>query len=858
MSNNRSRMLQAIAVTSAALGAFACLPAMAQSAGADAAAAPAADEAQAGTTDQLAEVVVTAEKRSENLQALPQTVTAVNGAELYAQGVKDITDITRVAPEVSVTTGQLNNVSIRGVRTGSYGPTLDSANAVYLDGNYNARFTSLNGLFFDSQRIEVLDGPQGTLYGRNSAGGAINIISNKPTQTFGGYGFAEVGNYNDLSINGALNLPLSDTLAFRVALMRDYHSGFDHDSNTDDQDLRGGRAELLWKPSSNETLLLTAQESGTGGKGPGTSTITNVFKNPTIITDTTTGNVLAYNATCPAGHACTSRVVPINASPNPRANAVLVGLANLARSDNHNDDFALQNDYTFGNFADLTLQAARMSTNNGDGAIGSTAGYQQSPYLIASGLFGVDGGANAYASNGYVNDVWDSQELRLTSIATHPLQWVVGLYRYYERGTGADPTYTETPVTALGSQFGTIAIPGSASAVGGPPVASDLPNILNEDHAEAVFGQATWTPNFLSALHITGGLRENHEEKRGRMTVAPVGPIALGAYGGNGIFDQSNSWNAATYKVNISYDLTPQNMVYVDHSTGFQSGGFGYGSSPAYQPTHIWAWEIGTKNRFLNNTLQINASAWYYNYSGQTENVSDVFLVSFSPFAPPAPFNFIASTNAATSIDRGQSLDIQWNITADDQLGINVQHINSVFTGFNLTQRYLNLAAKFNPSNPLAEFNLLYPGYSTTGNQSGPSFNYNGTRTGSSPDWTTFATYSRTFHLSADRLFIPQVVFRYIGTEVNGNQEQPNMPPYNGFWMLPGYSTWDLYLTYQADGGKYAVTAFSRNLFNKLYATGRSYASNGAALMPSQALYAYETQTFGAPRMWGVQIQANF
>src|SRR6185437_2675348 len=241
--------------------------------------------------------------------------------------------------------------------------------------------------------------------------------------------------------------------------------------------------------------------------------------------------------------------------------------------------------------------------------------------------------ASTYASSGWVNDQWDSQELRLTSIATNPLQWVVGLYRYHEVGAGGDPTWQALPDTRVGPTLGNVEIPP-----GTPVVTQDIPNILNEDHAQAAFGQATWTPGALPALHVTGGLRYNWEHKHGIITIYPAnGPLAIGAFGPTGIFDQSHTWSATTYKANISYDLTPRNMVYVDRSTGFQSGGYGYGSSPAYQPTHIWAWEIGTKNRFLNNTLQVNASAWYYQYSNQTANISDVFLVNFVP--PPFPPN---------------------------------------------------------------------------------------------------------------------------------------------------------------------------------------------------------------------------
>ena len=808
------------------------------------AAATSASAASAGNGE-LEEIVVTAEKRVENLQSLAETVTATSGEDMLKQGIKDITDLTRVAPEVTVNVGQLNNIGIRGIKTNSFGPTLDSANAVYVDGNYNARFTSLNGLFFDMSRVEVLDGPQGTLYGRNSAGGAINIISNKPTQIFGGYGSVEFGNFNDLSTYGALNLPLTESVAVRVAYFRDYHSGYDPDSGEDALDLQGGRGELLWTPTSNDSLLLTAQESQVSGKGPGASTITSVLQNPTILTNTTTGQILAYNASCPAGNTCTSQIVPINATDNPRHNAVLVGQANLTYTDTHNDAFSLQYDHTFGHFATLTFQASRMSTSSSNES-GTTDGLKQNPLLVASDLFLAAGGASGFSSPDIVNDRWDSEELRLTSIDTKPLQWVLGLYRYHEIGSGSNPTWLTSATSATGSAGGLVFPAGQTES-------TDIPNLLNNDNARAVFGQATWTPWFSEALHVTAGARYNDEGKHGIITIFPTnGPIAVGAFGPTGIFDQANTWTATTYKVNLAYDLTPSNLVYVDHSTGFQSGGYGYGGSPAYQPTHIWAWEIGSKNRFFDNRLQVNLSAWYYDYSNQTANISDVFLVKFNPFAPAFPFNFITVANAGESIDRGQSLDVQWSATRDDRIGVNVQHLNNVYTSFNLTQRYLNTAAAFG-----VPFSALYPGYSSTGNQSGPSFNYNGTKVGGSQDWTVYATYDRTFHWAA-RMLDAQVAYRYVGQRVNGNQEQPNMPPSPSFWILPSFNTVDLNLTYGPDDGKYTITLFGRNLCNALYKTGVGYSNNGAALAPANSLYAYETASYGPPLTYGLRVQANF
>ena len=815
----------------------------AQVAGGSAGAAAAEDSAM------LSEVIVTAEKRAVNVQSLPATVTPVSGDEMLQQGVKDITDLTRVAPEVNVTaTGTLNNIGIRGIRSGSYGPTLDSANAVYVDGNYNARFTSLNGLFFDMTRVEVLDGPQGTLYGRNSAGGAINVITNKPTQTFGGYGSIEYGNYNDISINGALNLPLSDTLALRMAYFRDSHSGYDRDSGEENQDLQGGRAELLWKPTEDDSALLTGQESLVGGKQQGATTITDVLKNPTILTDTTTGNILPYNVTtCPAGNTCTAQVVPITATNDPHRNAVYVGDANLDHIDTKNTAIAFQYDHTFENFATATLQASRMNSISNNSA-GATAGLQQNPLLVAAGLFLADTGATPYSSPNQSYDRWDSEELRLTSLSTTPVQWVAGLYRYHELGSGRNPTFVTTPTTAVGSAGGLVFPAGS------PVVYQDIPNLENDDNARAIFGQATWTPWFLESLHVTGGARYNSEDKHGIVTIFPTdGPIAIGAFGPTGIFDESHLWTATTYKANISYDLTKDNLVYIDRSTGFQSGGYGYGGSPAYQPTHIKAWEIGSKNRFFDNTLQVNISAWYYNYTNQTANISDVFLVKFSPFAPDIPFNFITVANAGSSIDRGQSVDVQWNATRDDRIGANVEHINAVYTNFDLTQRYLATAASFG-----VPFAVLYPGYSATGNQSGPSFNYNGTQVGGAPKMAIYSNYDHTFRFG-ERTVTTQVVYRYQGQTRNGNQDAPNMPPGDAFAELPGYSTFDLNIGYAPADGKYSITLWSRNLANKVYETGRGYSNaNASALAPAASLFAYETATYGPPRTFGVRVQANF
>jgi iron complex outermembrane recepter protein len=231
-----------------------------------------------------------------------------------------------------------------------------------------------------------------------------------------------------------------------------------------------------------------------------------------------------------------------------------------------------------------------------------------------------------------------------------------------------------------------------------------------------------------------------------------------------------------------------------------------------------------------------------------------VFLVNFAPPPMPAvPFNFITVANAGTSIVRGQNLNVQWNVTRNDHLGVDLQHVSAIFTSFNLTQRYQNIAAKFGTS-----FATLYPDYSPTGDQSGPSFNYNGTQVGGSPKFTVLGTYDHVFHFG-DTEFTPQVVYRYVGQARNGNQQAPNMPPDDAFWELPSYSTWDLTLTFGSADGKYTVAAFARNLADELYTTGRGYVNGGqAALLPASSRYAFTTATYGPPRTYGITVRASF
>jgi len=168
----------------------------------------------------LEEVTVTAEKREADLQKLPVPVSAITEETLVRQNVRQMFDLEKIVPdmEIGFNAASLTVISIRGVDAGDWGPPTDSPNVVHMDGAVLSRHNAIESHFFDIERVEVLKGPQGTLYGRGASAGTINIITRKPIiDTFSGYGEVEYGNYNLMRAEGAVNVPISDQWAMRTA-----------------------------------------------------------------------------------------------------------------------------------------------------------------------------------------------------------------------------------------------------------------------------------------------------------------------------------------------------------------------------------------------------------------------------------------------------------------------------------------------------------------------------------------------------------------------------------------------------------------------------------------------------------------
>jgi len=263
----RARLLSSASVIAAA--AAITLPIIAYGQGATGTAAPA--QAPGNSTENVnpvpEQLVVTAERRTVNLQQTSIAASALSGADLDKKAVEDIADLQRATPALSVIDqGFTQSINIRGIGLSVVSPAVDPGVATYRDGVFLPTQTTLSEPFFDIQNVEVLRGPQGTFVGQNATGGAVFINSNSPSLTDGISGdvSAGLGNYGDLALRGAINLPISDTLAARVAFstedrdsfFKDIGSSTIHPGNLDNDNFR---FSLLWKPTDALSVLFKTQ-----------------------------------------------------------------------------------------------------------------------------------------------------------------------------------------------------------------------------------------------------------------------------------------------------------------------------------------------------------------------------------------------------------------------------------------------------------------------------------------------------------------------------------------------------------------------------------------------------------------------
>lgn len=695
-----------------------------------------AQAANPGATT-LEEVVVTAQHRKENAQTTPIAMSVYGGDALSRAGVTNIAALAVVAPDVSLTTSEGQSViTIRGISSRDTTENGDPAVTVNVDGFYMNRAYGLSANLYDIDRIEVLRGPQGTLNGRNSVGGAINIVTAKPVDHFAAETSLQYGNYSSLELRGMVNVPLGDQVQVRTAFLSASNNGYldnTPQARGDRQDDKSARVQIAFQPVTHLTGLITAQYTNQQGTGDILQYIPFIY--------TATG---ALDHDLPPG--INSRKFPLGAQPFMRMNSVQVR-AQLA--------------YDFGG-VEVTAITGYDHTNYAQGVDQTLAGVTTTAYQWKPTQ---------------KPDTYNG-EIRIASKTSAPFQWQVGGFYFSEKANLVSGDVAALPGGGYNEYFGFV--------------------YGTKQRSEAGYAQASYqlTPK----LKLTGGVRYTHDYKH---EAGYFGDLTGGVVYGRG--EGSDASSKATIHLAADYALTPWNMLYAKYDTGYKAGGFNLGGS-AYDPETVKGYEIGSKNRFLDNTLQLNLAAFDYDYTKQQ-------VANYATLSTGQPVQL--TQNAGASRIYGAEADLTYKLPAIGTLDLSASYLHARYTDF------LSIAS---PSDPKASGNVQLAG----------------NRPPQAPTWS--------FGLGLEHGWdVPG------GTLTGRIQSKAQSASYFSFYNFAdtrqkAYAMSDAFLTYQPAADHWKVSAYVRNLTDEVVFKDAEESQYAGA-------YGYE---FFPPRTYGVRLEYSW
>ncbi len=738
--------------------------------------APSADAASANATpgqEGLGDIIVTAQRRSENLQRAAVAVSVVQGADLVAAGITQPGRLGELAPALTVQPSSTGNlIFLRGVGNFTLTPNSDPAIAFNYDGVYIGRPSSTSGLFFDLDRIEVLKGPQGTLYGRNATGGAINVIPAQPKLgEFSGYVTASYGNYNALVAEGAVNLPLGENGALRVSASRSKHDGYLKDGTSDD-DTTSLRVQLKAALTPSLTVRVASDYSHIGGAGFGVSYVSNYNLNPVAGSYVTIKPPLGldeglYTA---ASQAYRSTIFL------PVSGRRLDAIAPYPFQDNNFYGANAQIDYDTGAGTLTIIPAWR---------------YAAQDYLSEAGSFP------------YRNREKDEQfsvEARFTGTRIGAFDYTLGGYFYSDSinsrvalNLSSQESFTRARyLTKSFAPFGrlTAHLSDRLRIVGGLRYSKDIKQ-FNSDGTSLTLACLVRVNGVPTCPNAT--LFASVDDISQVPFPIPPGPGAI-PQGTSGalVVRAASAYNSrltndrVTYHGGVEFDLAPRSLFYATVESGYRSGGFsGAVGFETYQPELITAYTVGLKNRFFDNRVQLNIEGFWWDYTNQ-----QVSHVGLDLSTPPRTAQFIQ--NIGTSRIKGVEAEGRVLVTPTTLLSADVQYLDAKNRAFTYQQGSANGAPLTGCAFSLAP-NPLYYNVNCAGKQA-----YN------SPTWTVNLTAQQTFNVGDYKV-------------VAGGDTQYKSSRTVGFEFLPEQRqgpTWttNAQLSFGPASDRWSIAGFVRNI----------------------------------------------
>jgi iron complex outermembrane recepter protein len=603
---------------------------------------PATDAATAADTaaDQSGDIVVTANKRSERLQKVASSVTAVDDIKMATLAITSPRDFSLISPTINFQAAdeaRLFNFSIRGIGTESFSVGVEPSVATIIDGVvYTRPGAAFDGLG-DIERVEVLNGPQGTLQGKNASAGAVSIITKRPNRDkFEGHVELGIAQFNEYTGNVSLTGPLSDTLAYRMFAYYKTRDGVvvnvANNQSVNNAAGYGFRGKLEWEPAPGIDFLLTADASYNKA---------DCCAEPLRI-GAATGNVTAAFTGTPVG-------------PDNR----FVNLSTVQEGSQKNRGISLEGNFKIGDFTITSLTAYRQyrdfAIRDRDGTNAPFTGVtaQQLFNATVPGISATDATTRLDAllinplsfscragicgeSNSLEKNDTFSQEIRLTSPGGQTVDYIVGLF-YYDSKVERDLTIAGVRSNIAGN----VSFPTPTTVTINRDTAYVLADMVTKVHTvnKAVFGNVDFHP--VDRLTLTGGFRWlnetldwNHQKVTGpngdhiggSAGTNPAGQVAPGANIGTPQFNFTRSYSDTTLigKVSLKYEITPDILVYGSWARGYKGEAVdadlflsqaGLDASPV-APEKSRSWEVGFKSQFWDRRITVNIDAYDTKFTG--------------------------------------------------------------------------------------------------------------------------------------------------------------------------------------------------------------------------------------------------
>lgn len=530
-----------------------------------------------GLVAESGDIVVTAQRTQSLASKTPIALSAISPETLRDANVTNPTALGDLVPNLNIVRTDGLRITIRGVRSSDNTEKGDPSAAFLLDGIYLARPQVQEVSFYDIARVEVLRGPQGTLYGRNTTAGLINVISNRPSDRFEAAGNVSYGNYETWQADAMVNLPVNDALSLRLAGSFDRRDAYlipnadERFRLTPFKNNLSGRAQALIKLGDAE-LLLRADYSSMKGFPQNVQPSTRF-----------------YDVTVPTGQPAYTDPRYIGGGFSSRElRALNYALTRESTSD----------DYTWGIGGEFNWDVGPLTLT----------------YLGSFREFHRDSAGTTFAAAPYQNPFkgtyrQNSQELRFATNGSGPLQLQFG--GYYFREESAILAYALNVVPGV-PWYGFEQDPTTSKTVG-------------------LFGQATYSVT--PSLRVTAGARYSDDEKgHTGFNLFQQGPVYNPATDRRLLQFTNLKSNKITWRAGVDFDLDARSLLYGTVSTGYKAGGFNSGCPAGstangivcnqpmpdqtlyYRPETLTAYELGVKTRLAGNALSLNASAFYYDY----------------------------------------------------------------------------------------------------------------------------------------------------------------------------------------------------------------------------------------------------